>query len=135
MTFLANIKIAQEISNDLSKQSERLCINFFLLSQFPNIVMGRIIDSCGNIWKLIEEYPFAKKKPGPLSFRLGKLKFKQLVWDRERNRKPFKFKPGPLSFRIGPIRFNQIPQKHLLQDPCCYDPLASCYLLAYCDGL
>ena len=80
-----------------------------------------------------EEYPFAKKKPGPLSFRIGPIRFRQLVWDRERNKQPIKFKPGPLSFRIGPIRFNQIPQKHLLPGACCFDPTASCYVLANCD--
>ena len=47
-SLFANTQIIQEISNDLDKQGERLCINFYLMSQFPNIVMERIIDSCGN---------------------------------------------------------------------------------------
>ena len=94
---------------------------------------------CNQLWCLVatsnkkEEYPFIKKKPGPLSFQIGGLRFRQLVYDRERNKKPFKYTPGPLSFRLGPIRFNQIPQKHLPYDPCCIDPTASCYLLAVCD--
>ena len=90
--------------------------------------MQSIVTSCGNC-EYKEEYPFIKKKPGPLSFKLGRTRFRQLVYDRERNKKPFKYTPGPLSFRLGPFRFNQIPQKHLPFNPCCIDPTASCYLL------
>ena len=56
------------------------------------------------------EPPFVKSKPGALSFRLGPLNFRQLVYDGERNRnEPVVIRPGRLSFRLGPFIFRQIP--------------------------
>ena len=52
------------------------------------------------------EPPFLKPKPGKLSFRLGPIFFRHLVYDAERNEnEPFVVRPGPLSFQLGPIRF------------------------------
>jgi len=56
------------------------------------------------------EPPYVKSRPGALSFRLGPLSFRQLVYDGERNRnEPIVIRPGRLSFRLGPLIFRQIP--------------------------
>ena len=115
------------------EELKNLYINISFAYRFHHSHLDDIVNFSSPTLMAKEEYPFAQKTPGPLSFQFGGVRFRQLVWDRKRNRKPFKFTPGPLSFRIGPIRFNQIPQKHLPYDPCCTDPTASCYLLANCD--
>lgn len=78
--------------------------------------------------------PFETGESGPLSFSIGRLRFRQPVYDFERNQKPFVLKPGPLSFRLGPFRFTQIPTQTFTFDPCCTDYRANCELFVNCDA-
>lgn len=77
--------------------------------------------------------PYVRDRPGPLSFNLGRWRFRQNVYDFRKNQRPFVFKPGPLSFRIGPFKFNQIPTQQFTFDPCCTDPAANCELFVDCS--
>ena len=82
--------------------------------------------------------PYVLDRPGKLSFNLGKLRFRQTVYDQNRNlQQPFRipFKPGKLSFRIGPFKFLQTPTQNVIFDyfPCCVDYAANCYQLVDCD--
>ena len=76
--------------------------------------------------------PFIKREPGKLSFRIGPLNFRHLVFDGDRNRnEPFVLKPGRLSFRLGPIIFRQVPTDQLNLS-CCTHRDANCWVLAGC---
>jgi hypothetical protein len=78
------------------------------------------------------EPPFLKPKPGNLSFKLGPLVFRQLVYDGDRNRnEPFVVRPGPLSFELGPLRFRQVPTDRF-NVGCCAHRDANCWILAGC---
>jgi hypothetical protein len=77
-------------------------------------------------------HPFLKRKPGKLSFRIGSLSFRQLVFDGDRNRnEPFVVKPGRLSFRLGPIMFRQVPTDQL-NLRCCAHLDSNCWIIAGC---
>ena len=78
--------------------------------------------------------PYVLDRPGALSFNLGELRFRQNVYDRNRNLQPLVFRPGRLSFKIGPIRFRQIPTQTFRFDyfPCCVIPDANCYRYVDC---
>ena len=79
--------------------------------------------------------PYVLDRPGALSFNIGKLRFRQNVYDRNRNLQPLVFRPGRLSFKIGPIRFRQIPTQtfRFSYFPCCVDPFANCEQYVDCE--